>query len=464
MEDSQMPRLACSFLRLWLVAWLSLVVIGSSGVAQDESGTTSGDSEAQQAADTDPVADQESPEPVAPEEPAPAAEPATEEPAAEEPATEEASPEEKPAAEEKPAEEEMATDQAPAEDTPAGAAPADAAANFQAKLAELKKILVELNQLRAEYRSAEQDETQALQDKWDALISRGEEQVAEVTAAGKLAFLAAPNASEEVTEFLLKRVANAIKRDDYTLAADLAIPMLESGCKRDELTEAAGVAAFVMNDFDNAEKYLSEAQRKGVLGPSGMNYLGDLESQRKLWEQEKKIREAEAAANDLPRVRLTTTAGEIVVELFENEAPGAVGNFISLVEDGFYDGLIFHRVLPGFMAQGGCPEGTGTGGPGYEIYCECDQENYRRHFAGTLSMAHAGKDTGGSQFFLTFVPTSFLNGRHTAFGRVIEGMDVLPKIQRIDPESKDPKAKPTKIIKAEVVRKRDHEYKPNKTQ
>jgi len=152
-----------------------------------------------------------------------------------------------------------------------------------------------------------------------------------------------------------------------------------------------------------------------------------------------------------------------VVELFENEAPETVGNFISLVSSGFYDGLSFHRVLENFMAQGGCPKGDGTGGPGYNIYCECYESNHRNHFRGTLSMAHAGRDTGGSQFFITFLPTPQLNGRHTAFGRVIEGMDVLSKIQRRDPEKPADAAKtPDKIEKAEVIRKRDHQYLPNK--
>ena len=131
------------------------------------------------------------------------------------------------------------------------------------------------------------------------------------------------------------------------------------------------------------------------------------------------------------RVKLSTTRGDIVIELFENEAPQAVANFLTLVKDGFYDGVVFHRVLPGFMAQGGDPTGTGSGGPGYSIKCECYQPNYRRHFRGSLSMAHAGRDTGGSQFFLTFVPTSFLDGKHTVFGRVIEGMDVAAGLKRL---------------------------------
>src|SRR5690606_33365249 len=134
-----------------------------------------------------------------------------------------------------------------------------------------------------------------------------------------------------------------------------------------------------------------------------------------------------------PRVKIETNKGTIVVELFENEAPQTVGNFVNLVEKGFYNDTVFHRVLPNFMAQGGDPKGTGTGGPDYHIYCECYEPDHRKHFRGTLSISHARRDTGGSQFYLTFAPTAHLNGRHTAFGRVIQGMDVLAKLQRIDP-------------------------------
>jgi cyclophilin family peptidyl-prolyl cis-trans isomerase len=113
------------------------------------------------------------------------------------------------------------------------------------------------------------------------------------------------------------------------------------------------------------------------------------------------------------------------------------------------------------MAQGGCPTGTGSGGPGYNIYCECHEKNHRKHFRGTLSMAHAGRDTGGSQFFITFRRTSHLDGQHTVFGRVIEGVEVLAELQRRDPDERV-KPEPDKIIEAKVVRKRDHEYEPTK--
>lgn len=175
------------------------------------------------------------------------------------------------------------------------------------------------------------------------------------------------------------------------------------------------------------------------------------------------IRAEEKKVDDLPRVRLETSKGNIVLELFENQAPQTVGNFISLVESGFYTGIKFHRVLDGFMAQAGCPKGDGSGGPGYNIYCECYKSDFRRHFAGSLSMAKSeARDTGGSQFFITFARTAFLDGKHTVFGRVIEGMDIVNSIQRIDPESPDASITPDTIIKAEVIRKRDHEYKPVK--
>lgn len=122
---------------------------------------------------------------------------------------------------------------------------------------------------------------------------------------------------------------------------------------------------------------------------------------------------------------------EIVIELFEKEAPGTVANFEKLANSGFYNGLNFHRVIPGFVAQGGCPIGNGTGGPGYKIKCET-AGNFHKHVRGALSMAHAGKDTGGSQFFIVFDPQPHLDGVHTVFGQVIENMDAAMNIKRFD--------------------------------
>ncbi|MDN4074621.1 peptidylprolyl isomerase [Fictibacillus terranigra] len=122
---------------------------------------------------------------------------------------------------------------------------------------------------------------------------------------------------------------------------------------------------------------------------------------------------------------------KIMLEFYPEEAPGTVANFEKLANEGFYNGVTFHRVIPGFVAQGGDPTGTGAGGPGYTIKCET-AGNPHKHVAGSLSMAHAGKDTGGSQFFIVHEPQPHLNGVHTVFGQVTEGMDTVLRIKQGD--------------------------------
>ena len=163
--------------------------------------------------------------------------------------------------------------------------------------------------------------------------------------------------------------------------------------------------------------------------------------------KEEPRKEEKAMAEPLPQVTIQTSKGNIVLELTEDETPNTVANFISLAEKGFYDGVAFHRVIPDFMVQGGCPLGTGTGGPGYVI---ADEFSPRlRHTRGVISMANAGSNTGGSQFFITHVPCPHLDGKHAVFGKVTSGMEVVDKIQKGD-----------KIIKVAVDRKRSHPYKP----
>jgi peptidyl-prolyl cis-trans isomerase B (cyclophilin B) len=127
---------------------------------------------------------------------------------------------------------------------------------------------------------------------------------------------------------------------------------------------------------------------------------------------------------------IQTEKGTMKVRFFEEDAPGTVANFIKLAKEGFYDGLTFHRVIPEFVIQGGCPHGTGTGGPGYKIKCETSGGN-QYHDRGVLSMAHAGRDTGGSQFFICHnrKNTQHLDGVHTVFGQVYEGLDVIDDIR-----------------------------------
>ena len=127
---------------------------------------------------------------------------------------------------------------------------------------------------------------------------------------------------------------------------------------------------------------------------------------------------------------IKTAKGDMKVEFYDNDAPNTVANFVKLAKDGFYNGLTFHRVIPNFVIQGGCPKGNGTGGPGYHIKCELDGEN-QYHDRGVLSMAHAGRNTGGSQFFVCHSRnnTAHLDRQHTCFGKVVEGLDVIDDIR-----------------------------------
>jgi cyclophilin family peptidyl-prolyl cis-trans isomerase len=143
-----------------------------------------------------------------------------------------------------------------------------------------------------------------------------------------------------------------------------------------------------------------------------------------------------------------TSAGKIELELFDQDAPKTVENFRKLASDGFYDGLIFHRIIQDFMIQGGCPQGTGTGGPGYKFEDEINQHKVVR---GVLAMANAGPNTNGSQFFVvTAQECPWLDGKHTVFGRVVDGMDTVDKLDRVETDGSDRPLEPQRIEQIEV--------------
>ena len=174
--------------------------------------------------------------------------------------------------------------------------------------------------------------------------------------------------------------------------------------------------------------------------------------QKKNWAQELEYQKQD---KNLPRVEMQTNKGRIVIELFEDDAPNGVANFISLVEKKYYDGQKFHRVIPNFMAQGGDinskndnPADDGQGGPGYTIKTDL---NKRKHFRGSFSYANAGLNTDGSQFFLCVIPTTWLDGRHAVFGRIIEGQAVADSLTKND-----------ELKKVNILFKRNHSYEVKK--
>jgi len=262
---------------------------------------------------------------------------------------------------------------------------------------------------------------------------------------------------------------SAFNENQFEKSAGIAARLLAANRKSRDVLGVAGVSQFAVHNFEQAEAILSEAEKLDRLEPRYQEYVDYAHKYVELWKTEQAIREKEAALEGdaaLPRVEFDTSKGKIVFELFEDQAPNTVANFINLVEAKKYDGMKFHRVINGFMAQGGDPNtldedpsNDGYGGPGYSIKCECYAENARMHFQGSLSMAHSGPDTGGSQFFITHLPTDWLNARtepqksgHTVFGRVVEGMDVSAALRRGDA-----------ITSATVIRKRPHEYKAETT-
>ena len=337
---------------------------------------------------------------------------------------------------------------------------ADARAAFEAATSEMKELVGELAVLQAKYNQPGADK-KAIEARFNetAVKAQAASERLERTAFG---MVEVDPDNAEAREICGAVAASALQNDD-PLRAVAAIERLDAAGATDAntLLLAASAAALAAPQADPTA-WLAKAAAAGAPADQVADVRRLVESQAGKVEAERALREAEAAADDLPRVRLSTSAGDIVVELFENEAPNTVANFVHLVEKGFYDGTPFHRVIGGFMAQGGDPTGTGTGGPGHAIACECGRPDARQHFLGTLSMAHAGKNTGGSQFFLTFRPTDHLDGRHTVFGRVVEGFDVLPGLQRTqDDEGRPvPGVEPDRIEKAEVIRKRDHAYDP----
>ena len=342
-----------------------------------------------------------------------------------------------------------------------------------------------LTEKKLEYQNARPERQAEIDAEYAKLYQQGLEQFKKITDLALDAHVETPNRNPTAINLLYSMVQHEFERENYEESVRLFRRMESSGIMNEleRFYAFAGLAALASMNYDEAEKWLESVTESGSLGEIIRNWgrsksgsdraraiqgqLMSFSENKEAWAKEQEIRKAETEAGQkdpekkLPKVEIITTKGKIVLELFENEAPNTVANFISLVERGFYDGIVFHRVLPNFMAQVGCPRGTGTGGPGYTFDCETGNRfpKARKHFRGSVSMANAGPNTNGSQFFLTFVPTSFLDGRHTVFGRVVEGFEVLADIQRIDPDDQDGDIpERDRIVTARVLNKRSHDY------
>ena len=333
-------------------------------------------------------------------------------------------------------------------------------AEFEDAFDRWKTLLGELRDLELAFHTASRSKRAELSKQYDEKLTEGFTLENELLTEAIRAFVAEPEENEDLKEFFTQVSSVLVSAECYEDALRVAQLLLDNQVEDQTVYNNAAKAAFACAEFDSAERYLRiVVKEKGNLGPAG-KFLRMIDPYREEWKKEQKLREAEQLAADLPRVILRTDRGEIELELFENEAPNTVANFVCLVEREFYDGLPFYKVVPEFAAMSGCPNGDGTGSPGYFIRHEFDKPNRRVHFRGSLSTVGEGPYASGCRFHLTFMPSPQLEGQSTAFGRVVRGLEVLAKLQRRGGDMFSSKIPSDRIITARVLRKRNHEYRP----
>jgi peptidylprolyl isomerase len=317
----------------------------------------------------------------------------------------------------------------------------------------------ENDQERLEQFSLELHETQMRLNVWRELIAQ--------------VYVADTENASKFSEMIVEMIQRDAARDMYEGLEPMARAFLDR--QQDlpaSLLESIGYIGYANNDHDLAEAAWARLRQISPV-PQGIEIaLESMDAQREKWKEEVSRRTADQNRDDNPRVLIQTNKGRIVVELFEEEAPQAVANFIFLVERGFYRRKMFFRVIEHFAAQSGCERGDGSGNAGYTIPGEMAAPNHRNIFRGSMVLLSGidpttnrpTPDSGSSQFLFTMLPQPLFDGQMTVFGRIIEGLPVLGALNRVDfskeEERKDKSKRADMIIDAKVLRKRDHEYIP----
>ncbi|MDA7979658.1 MAG: peptidylprolyl isomerase [Pirellulales bacterium] len=353
-----------------------------------------------------------------------------------------------------------------------GGQPGKAAQEFDALFAQWRTKLDAMRKLQVDYKQSRPEDRPAMEQQFDQLLGEAKEMSVQLQALIEAAYRENPE-DQEKAKFLESLAFLLFKEDKFEESLRLWNVLLDrSTDRRGQHLDYAGQCQYLLNDYSTAQKTLEDAEKelagRRPLSAEAQSMRANLDLDRQAWEAELAAQKADEKpsgdALELPRVQLETSTGMVVIELFENEAPNTVANFITLVRKGFYDGLEFYRVVEGESALVGDPTNSGNGGAGYEIPFEASEEPYRKHFRGSVSMARQAisKETASSQFFITFRRDNArqLDGEYTVFGRVVEGMDTVTKFARPDARSEDGTiSEPDRIIKATVLNARDHEYK-----
>ncbi|GAA5505868.1 peptidylprolyl isomerase [Novipirellula caenicola] len=332
----------------------------------------------------------------------------------------------------------------------------------------LVDVLIEMRTVHTLYMNGEDQTPEAL-DRYRELREQSYALFDEVFDAAYEYLLLAPD--QEAAQYLLTMLEHRFKNSNYSLSTMRASALLiDLGFNQVFLFQTAARSSVCAGEFETAEK-IYEYLKPEDYGDLDKRFSYQMETMKEQWAEEQKRREQDAE-KELPRVKLTTTHGDIVIELFLDQAPSTVAHFIKLVEQGFYDGLDFYQVIDDLLALTGDETGTGSGNSGQFIVDEHQREGARNAFRGSLAMAKLPKgdtgefvpDSGSSQFAIFFTPVPTVSKEQTVFGRVIEGMDLFTELRRVDPHKEKKKGQvvypPDRIIEAEVIRRPDELPEP----
>ncbi len=349
---------------------------------------------------------------------------------------------------------------------------ATAKEKFAAASQTLRACMKDIQRAGTLYYQSTKDEAETWQENWKAATEKGEQAAEEMKSAARI-LLTAPDPDAQVLEVARLLWAESFGTQQYEQAYQISRELVRCDPDRSDVQLNLARAALLTNRFTEASVALKAANHPLTDLPKiEQAFFRNLDSMIADFERERELQTSEAEADDLPRVEMETSKGKMVIELFENEAPETVANFIHLVESKFYDDTLFHHVVKNKMemsvAQGGLFTLQSRKFVPYVIRDEYSNKNARRNFRGVIGMANQGgkPNTAGSQFYLTLLPLLHLDGHHTVFGRVISGIENLDKVEATvsigdkDEESAIDGVVPDKIISARVLRKRNHPYEP----
>lgn len=346
---------------------------------------------------------------------------------------------------------------------------------FKKATADLRDLIKRLVELELRFHNSETaDQENRYRREWYDQREKAFDLHRAMLRAGLAEFQAAPDSNSDLAKFLFATLKRNVEGDVIEGMLPIAKALSDAKYPAPEITGLYAMCCLAENEFEAAREPIERLLQTKNAPAELVAVYEQLDEMESAWQRELSLRNRDAGGDPLPQAKVVTTKGTFVIELFENDAPQAVANFISLAEKGFYNYNQFFLVISNARAQAGCPKADGTGGPGYFIPRESEEHTRRSIFRGSVGLALLPDlpDSGGSQFMIAFMPSPELEKHSTVFGRVISGMPNVARLDRVDPNAKkkkddpnqppEPPAVPDEIISVEISGKRNHPYEPQK--